>query len=135
MTGSEDFSFVLEQVPGAFVMLGACPPDADADTAPFNHSAEAVFDDAVLADGTALVRRAGAAAAGRDAVGAGRLRDRGFKWVSAKPWLRNQGLKALESSLAGRRAGDPAEAPGQAAERRTRRGRGTLRGPRLRAIR
>ena len=55
VTGSEDFSFVLEQVPGAFVMLGACPPDADPATAPFNHSAEAVFDDAVLADGTTLL--------------------------------------------------------------------------------
>ena len=54
LTGSEDFSYVLEQVPGAFVMLGACPPDTDAGTAPFNHSAEAVFDDAVLPDGTAL---------------------------------------------------------------------------------
>jgi hippurate hydrolase len=54
LTGSEDFSYVLEQVPGAFVMLGACPPDADAATAPFNHSAEAVFDDAVLTDGTAV---------------------------------------------------------------------------------
>jgi amidohydrolase len=54
LTGSEDFSYVLEQVPGAFLMLGACAPDADPFTAPFNHSAEAVFDDAVLADGTAL---------------------------------------------------------------------------------
>jgi hippurate hydrolase len=54
-TGSEDFSFVLEQVPGAFLMLGACPPGADPATAPFNHSPEAVFDDAVLADGTALL--------------------------------------------------------------------------------
>ncbi len=55
VTGSEDFSYVLEQVPGAFIMLGATPPDADPDTAPFNHSAEAVFDDAALADGTALL--------------------------------------------------------------------------------
>jgi amidohydrolase len=54
LTGSEDFSYVLEQVPGAFLMLGACPPDADPATAPYNHSAEAVFDDAVIADGTAL---------------------------------------------------------------------------------
>jgi len=54
-TGSEDFSFVLDQVPGAFLMLGACPPDTDPVTAPNNHSAEAVFDDAVLADGTALL--------------------------------------------------------------------------------
>ena len=55
VTGSEDFSFVLDQVPGAFLMLGACPPDADPATAPFNPSAEAVFDDAVLADGAALL--------------------------------------------------------------------------------
>jgi len=54
LTGGEDFSYVLEQVPGAFVMLGACPPDADAETAPSNHSAAAVFDDCVLADGAAL---------------------------------------------------------------------------------
>jgi amidohydrolase len=55
ITGSEDFSYVLDEVPGAFIMLGACPPDADPATAPFNHSAEAVFDDAVLADGTTLL--------------------------------------------------------------------------------
>jgi amidohydrolase len=54
LTGAEDFSFVLERVPGAFVMLGACPPGQDPETAPTNHSAVAVFDDAALADGTAL---------------------------------------------------------------------------------
>jgi amidohydrolase len=54
LTGSEDFSYVLEQVPGAFVILGAVPAGADLVTAPYNHSAEAVFDDDVLADGTAL---------------------------------------------------------------------------------
>jgi amidohydrolase len=54
ITGAEDFSFVLEQVPGAFVFLGACPPGTDPLTAPTNHSAYAVFDDAALADGTAL---------------------------------------------------------------------------------
>ena len=51
LTGAEDFSFVLGQVPGAFIMLGACPPGTDPWTAPSNHSAAAVFDDAVLADG------------------------------------------------------------------------------------
>jgi len=54
LTGAEDFSFVLEQVPGAFVMLGACPAGTDPLTAPTNHSALATFDDAALADGTAL---------------------------------------------------------------------------------
>jgi hippurate hydrolase len=54
LTGAEDFSFVLDEVPGAFVMLGACPPDRDPQAAPTNHSAVAVFDDAALADGVAL---------------------------------------------------------------------------------
>jgi amidohydrolase len=67
LTGSEDFSYVLEQVPGAFVMIGACPPETDALTAPFNHSAEAVFDDGIIPDGVALyaelaLRRLAAAA-------------------------------------------------------------------------
>ena len=54
LAGAEDFAVVLEQVPGAFVMLGACPPSNDPLTAPTNHSAHAAFDDAALADGTAL---------------------------------------------------------------------------------
>ncbi len=54
ITGAEDFSFVLAEVPGAFVFLGACPADRDPQTAPTSHSALAVFDDAALADGTAL---------------------------------------------------------------------------------
>jgi hippurate hydrolase len=54
ITGAEDFSYVLERVPGAFLFLGACPPDRAPATAPYNHSAEAVFDDSVLPDGTAL---------------------------------------------------------------------------------
>jgi metal-dependent amidase/aminoacylase/carboxypeptidase family protein len=54
LTGAEDFSFVLEQVPGAFVMLGACPRGTDPGGAAFNHSPEAAFDDAVLGDGAAL---------------------------------------------------------------------------------
>ena len=47
-------TFVLEQVPGAFVMLSACPDGSHPRTAPTNHSAHAVFDDAPLADGIAL---------------------------------------------------------------------------------
>ena len=54
LLGAEDFSYVLNQVPGAFVLLGACPPGTDPRTAPSNHSPAAVFDDSVLADGTAL---------------------------------------------------------------------------------
>lgn len=55
ITAAEDFSFVLEEVPGAFVFLGACPPDRDPHTVPFNHAATATFDDAVLADGSTLL--------------------------------------------------------------------------------
>ena len=55
LAGAEDFSYVLSEVPGAFLMLGACPPGADPATAPFNHAADAVFDDSVLPDGAALL--------------------------------------------------------------------------------
>lgn len=54
LTGSEDFSLVLNAVPGAMAFLGACPPGSDPATAPFNHSPQAVFDETVLADGAAL---------------------------------------------------------------------------------
>ncbi|WP_103351718.1 M20 family metallopeptidase [Amycolatopsis sp. CA-128772] len=53
ITGSEDFSRVLERVPGAYLFLGACP--ADPATAPDNHSPRARFDDSVLGDGAALL--------------------------------------------------------------------------------
>lgn len=51
IAGSEDFSRVLEEVPGAYVFLGATRGDDPA----YNHSAEAVFDDSVLPDGAALL--------------------------------------------------------------------------------
>ncbi|MFD5213938.1 M20 family metallopeptidase [Microbacterium sp. NPDC058345] len=53
--GSEDFSFVLEQVPGAFLFLRATPADVDLDTAAPNHSPYVLFDDAVLADQAAAL--------------------------------------------------------------------------------
>ena len=55
VAGSEDFAVVGETVPSAYLMLGACPPDRDPFTAAYNHSPEARFDDAVLADGAALL--------------------------------------------------------------------------------
>jgi len=54
--GAEDFSRVLEQVPGCYVFLGACPHDKW-DTASDNHSAFAQFDDSVMADGCLLHAR------------------------------------------------------------------------------
>jgi len=53
--GSEDFSRVLAHVPGCFISLGAMPAGMDADTAPYNHSPDALFDDGVLIDGAALL--------------------------------------------------------------------------------
>jgi amidohydrolase len=55
LAGAEDFSRILERVPGAMVFLGATMDDRDPQTAPYNHSAEAAFDDAVLPDGAALL--------------------------------------------------------------------------------
>ncbi|MCC9308831.1 M20 family metallopeptidase [Kitasatospora sp. RB6PN24] len=53
--GAEDFSYVLQRVPGAYFFLGALLPGRDLATAPYNHSPEAAFDEAVLADGAALL--------------------------------------------------------------------------------
>lgn len=54
LTGSEDFSRVLDAVPGAMVFLGATLPDRDPGDAPYNHSPLAAFDDGVLSDGATL---------------------------------------------------------------------------------
>jgi hippurate hydrolase len=53
--GSEDFSFVLQEVPGAFLMLQCSPPGTDPSTAAFNQSPTVVFDDAVLGDQAAAL--------------------------------------------------------------------------------
>ncbi|MVU77235.1 amidohydrolase [Nocardia sp. ET3-3] len=54
-SGSEDFAFVLQQVPGAMLLLGAVPPGQNHEDAPMNHSPRAVFDDTVLADQAAVL--------------------------------------------------------------------------------
>ncbi|MGW1344799.1 M20 metallopeptidase family protein [Kribbella sp. NPDC002412] len=54
LMGSEDFSMVLAEVPGTFVMLGARPDDVGED-GPSNHSSVVRFDDAVLADQAAAL--------------------------------------------------------------------------------
>lgn len=54
LSGSEDFSRVLAEVPGTFVGLSAVAPGADPTASPFNHSPYATFDDGVLVDGAAL---------------------------------------------------------------------------------
>jgi len=54
LTGSEDFSRVLDEIPGAMAMLGVCAPGTDPAVTAYNHSPHAQFDDALLADGAAL---------------------------------------------------------------------------------
>ncbi len=54
LMGAEDFSYVLQRVPGAMVQLGARPADVDEATAPQNHSNRVVFDEASMAAGMAL---------------------------------------------------------------------------------
>jgi amidohydrolase len=54
LAGAEDFSRVLNEVPGSFMGIGATPPGVDPVSAPFNHSPHAAYDDGVLPDGAAL---------------------------------------------------------------------------------
>jgi amidohydrolase len=77
VTGAEDFSRVIAEVPGAMVFLGAAAPGADYAAAPYNHSQYATFDDGVLSAGAALyaglaLRRVAAAASTDDTPGAAR---------------------------------------------------------------
>ncbi|MFI6648900.1 M20 family metallopeptidase [Streptomyces sp. NPDC050529] len=54
-SGSEDFSLVLNKVPGAMLLVGAAPEGVDVDKAPQNHSPRALFDDRVLHRQAALL--------------------------------------------------------------------------------
>ena len=54
LMGAEDFSYVLQRVPGAMAFLGACPPGLEPGTAPPNHSNLVVFDEEPLPAGVAL---------------------------------------------------------------------------------
>lgn len=55
LMGSEDFSYVLDEVPGSFLFLHASPPGVDLDEAPSNHSPHVLFDDSVLPDQAAAL--------------------------------------------------------------------------------
>jgi amidohydrolase len=52
--GAEDWSYVLERVPGAMAFLGACPPGSEPEDAAPNHSNLVVFDEEPLPAGVAL---------------------------------------------------------------------------------
>ncbi|MEV2256214.1 M20 family metallopeptidase [Streptomyces sp. NPDC050147] len=52
--GAEDFSYVLERVPGAMAFLGARPPGERPENTPDCHSNRVVFDEDSMATGAAL---------------------------------------------------------------------------------
>ncbi len=52
--GAEDFSYVLQRVPGMMAYLGARPDGADPATYPDNHSDLVVFDEPAMAAGMAM---------------------------------------------------------------------------------
>jgi hippurate hydrolase len=52
--GAEDFSYVIERVPGMMAFLGARPASEDPETAPQNHSNLVIFEEAPMALGVAL---------------------------------------------------------------------------------
>jgi amidohydrolase len=66
-SGSEDFSRVLEEVPGCYLFLGASP-DEDYKASPNNHSPRAQFSDEVLSDGVLLHAELAVRALERDAA-------------------------------------------------------------------
>jgi hippurate hydrolase len=52
--GAEDFSYVLQRVPGAMTFLGAVPAGLDPESVPQAHSNLAVFDEEAMVVGAAL---------------------------------------------------------------------------------
>jgi len=52
LMGAEDFSYVLQRVPGAMVRLGTAPPGVE-NPAP-NHSNRMILDEQAMASGIAL---------------------------------------------------------------------------------
>jgi hippurate hydrolase len=52
--GAEDFSYVLREIPGAFVILGTAPEGSDPATNPPLHNTRMQIDEPILAKGVAL---------------------------------------------------------------------------------
>jgi amidohydrolase len=52
--GAEDFSYVLQEVPGALAFLGATPPGIEPRRAAPNHSNRVLFDEDAMATGIAM---------------------------------------------------------------------------------
>ncbi len=54
LMGAEDWSYVLQRVPGAMAFLGASPPDVTPGEGPNNHSNRVIFDEAAMVPGVAV---------------------------------------------------------------------------------
>ncbi len=52
--GAEDWSYVIEEVPGTMMFLGGTPHDRDLATAAPNHSNRVYFDEEAMVDGAAI---------------------------------------------------------------------------------
>lgn len=52
--GAEDFSYVLNEIPGAMIFLGGTSPEVNLATAAPNHSNRVMFDEAAMRDGVAM---------------------------------------------------------------------------------
>jgi amidohydrolase len=50
-TGSEDFAYYLEKVPGMFFFVGACPPEVDPATAASHHTPDFMMDERCMLTG------------------------------------------------------------------------------------
>ncbi|MEU5690890.1 M20 family metallopeptidase [Actinosynnema sp. NPDC020468] len=54
LMGAEDWSYVLQKVPGAMAFLGACPRGVDLAHAEANHSSRVLFDEAAMEHGVVV---------------------------------------------------------------------------------
>lgn len=52
--GGEDFSYVLNEIPGTMAYLGTCPPGQEPGQVPGNHSNRVVYDEDAMVAGVAL---------------------------------------------------------------------------------
>lgn len=54
MMGGEDFSYILQRIPGAFAFLGTCPPGTGPSDAAANHSNRVLHDEGAFPAGVAM---------------------------------------------------------------------------------
>ena len=49
--GAEDFSYVLEKIPGCYLFIGCCPDDLDPEQAANVHDPNVLFNEEVIEHG------------------------------------------------------------------------------------